>query len=75
MYACMNYLNRLLVNVGAGVRTSARGTKLAIGDIDVSVIRVAPELASGRTRVSKSILKELELLDQINLLESSLALF
>ena len=56
----MNYLNRSLV--GAGGRARARPCG-----------RVALRLASGGAGVPKSVLEKLELLEQVDLLESSLA--
>lgn len=60
MYACINCLNKSSVGVRGGTEAGVYA-------------KVAFRLADKRVEVIKSVLKELELLERVDLLKSSLA--
>lgn len=77
----MNYLNRLLIGIGiearGGVEPGTRKIKLETGGMrfvtgKISVLRadVTSGLVDGRAEVPKSVLEKVELLKQVDLLDS-----
>lgn len=72
MYAYINCLNRLFVDVRARARASAGETKPGAEQTGASRADLDPGLENGRAKVPKTILEELELLDWVDFLESFL---